>query len=137
MPQRILLKSCSMVKLMALQRYRNFKLWLSMALMLCLLGQAILPSMASMDKRASRPLWDQICRVYGSSPAAGSADPSVPLHAHCTLCLHLHADLILTQALPALQMHWLLQQCLRFTLPDSVPVWQDTGAVRVRGPPLF
>ena len=76
--------------------------WLAMLLLLVLLGQVLLPTVASLRATSSPALWDEICSVYSERQTGAGDNHPVPNghHVSCPACLHMVGDLILAATQP-------------------------------------
>lgn len=121
------------------RRTQKLTTWLSMLLVLCLLGQALIPTFAYVRSAEDSRLWDQICSVYSNRTAEKSAPPvsGAGHHVDCPLCLHVFNDIILSNPVVTAPLHWLLVKQLRFSSLYHFHITQPKVAFQARDPPLF
>jgi len=113
--------------------------WLALWLMVTMLGQALLPTVAYMRSDANPGLWDEICSVYGvrKNTVQAPSDQLPSHHADCPLCLQVFHDTILDAPLVAVTFHLLFLNQISLIAPASHPVNQRTIIPEARGPPDF
>ena len=115
--------------------------WFALWMMVCMLGQSLLPTLVY-ARSASRPgLWNEICSVYGARSISTKISTELPdtpptnSHAECPLCLQILHDVIPDQPAPRAQIQIILFRILH---ADSIPALLATADVFVaqaRGPP--
>ena len=119
--------------------------WLAMWVVICFLGQALLPTFAYTQSDSNPRLWDEICSVYGSKSInaekqsiTGSSKNSAPTsHVDCPLCLHVFNDIVIEHIALTPQFYLLLISQLSFTVATFThPIWR-TSTPEARGPPVF
>jgi hypothetical protein len=79
----------------------RFTSWMVRWALLCIIGQALLPTVAYLRSNADAGLWTEICSVYGPKQvvvADGDRQPTTVPHVDCPLCLHVFNDFILSTA---------------------------------------
>jgi hypothetical protein len=113
--------------------------WIALCLLLAMLGQSIMPTLAYTWSGSEPGLWNEICSIYGvrSDAIKTPGDRTPNHHADCPLCLHVFSDTILATSSIANTFHLLF-------LNEIVLVVNPTSFVNffpivpaARGPPQF
>ncbi|TDK68672.1 DUF2946 family protein [Sapientia aquatica] len=118
--------------------------WFAIWVMLCLLGQSLLPSFAFAQADSNPRLWDEICSVYGArsttadkSHDADSKLPAPTHHAECPLCLHVFNDVTLSTPTAIPSFHLVLLQQLGYQAPQLASAIQPISSAQARAPPFL
>ena len=116
----------------------QFNTWLALWLMLAMLGQATVPTLASMRSNLNPGLWDEICSVYGVRQNTQKPTDQMPTHhAECALCLQMVYDTILDAPAVAVSFQLLLINYLSPPAPVRHLFSRRAAVQEARGPPYF
>jgi len=115
-------------------------MWLALWVLLAMLGQSVLPTLAYLRSDTAPELWNEICSVYGARKFAASTtdtakDHAPAKHADCPLCLHLFSDVILAKQSFSAAFHLLLLNEISIILSPRHFISQRSFAPEARGPP--
>ena len=124
-----------------LRKAKKLTTWIATWVMLSLLCQTIIPTVAYARSDLNPGLWNEICSAYGSRQV--SSDNSAPgdsgssHHADCPLCLNIFNDIIPGNSVLVPEFYLLLVNEIgndvyfnhHFTYRATVP--------EARGPPIF
>lgn len=139
MISRFLVESLAMQKTSLPRPATCSPAWLAILLLLVMLGQAVLPTMASMQAGSSPALWDEICSVYGGRQTGPDNNDPAPVghHISCPACLHMVGDLVLATALSAIALRlFLLREVSGPSFLAALP-YSLRFTPQARAPPAF
>jgi hypothetical protein len=114
--------------------------WIALWVLLAILGQSVLPTLAYLRSDVAPSLWNEICGVYG--PRQATADPSdtpkdkAPAHhADCPLCLHMFSDIILAGPNASAAFHLLFLTEFGIIADPQQFISRLSLVAEARGPP--
>ena len=117
----------------------QFNSWLSLWVLVALLGQALLPTLAFERSGSAPELWNEICSVVGvrQSPIPVQNTPASKHHADCPLCLQpVHGVIADSGAASPLALFYLFNQISSAVLGQPITKIR-TALPEARAPPEF
>jgi len=114
--------------------------WIAMCVVLAMLGQSLLPTLAYVRSNSNPGLWDEICSVYGvrvveKTVGAPDSDQVPGHHADCPLCLHVFNDIVLDTPTASISLQLLFLNEIRYVFALHHFTDQRSIIPEARGPP--